>query len=81
MEMRENFLHQVLYVSNFILDGFVRSIRSNKPASPLFLDDVEEFSAVCILANRKTRSYLPPELVSPARLERNAETSFSIDKS
>jgi hypothetical protein len=67
-ENEEGPLHQVADIPYLKLDGFVRSIRSNEPAFPLFLD-MEKFRAICVLTDRKAGSDFPTELMSFARLE------------
>src|SRR2546423_3111372 len=79
--MWQHFLYQISHVSHFKLDCFIRSVWSYEPAAPSLLNYVEQFGSICILANRKARSYLPTEAMTLARLERNAETTFSVHKS
>src|SRR4029079_855867 len=52
--------------------------RPNESASPLLLNRVKEFGSICVLADRKARSNLPPKAMTLAWLERDAETPFSI---
>jgi len=80
-EMGENVLHQMPHVSHFVLDSLVGSTRSDESALPSFLEQVENFSSVRILADREAWSNLPPKPVSPARLERNTEAAFAVYKS
>ncbi len=77
-EVGKHSLHQVIHVSHFVLDGLVGSIRSDRPAVPSLLHRVQQLSSVCILADRKARSNLPPESMSSTRLERNAETALAV---
>jgi hypothetical protein len=77
-EVGEYFLHQIPYLPDFVLEGFVGSIRSDESASPLFLDHVEQLGSVCVLADRETRSNLPAESMSLTRLKRNAEAAFAV---
>lgn len=76
--MGENSLHQVTNVSNFELQCFVGSIGSDEAATPSFLNHGEEFGAICVLADRKARSNLPTQPVSPTWLERDTEAPFSV---
>ncbi len=74
--MRQHFRHQISHVPNFKLESYIRSVRSDEPAFPLLLNQVEQFGSVCILADRKARSNLPTKAMTLARLKRNAETAF-----
>ncbi len=48
----------------------------NESASPLLLNYVEQFGSVRVLADRKTRSNLPTEAMTLARLERKRKNSL-----
>jgi hypothetical protein len=76
--MRNNPANQIAGIPDFELEGSVGSIGSNGTASPRALKHVEELRSFRVLADRKTRSNLPAEAVSHARLKRNAETAFAI---
>ena len=41
-------------------------------------DHVKQLGSLCVLADREARSHLPTESMTIARLERNAETTFTI---
>jgi hypothetical protein len=75
--MRQHLRHQISDVSHFELQRLVRPIRPDESAFPLFLDYVEQFSSLCVLAHRETRSNLPAEAMTIAWLERNAKTAFA----
>ena|ERR1700730_6294537 len=79
--MWQHFVHQISDVTHFELDGLVGSVRPDESALPPFLDHVEQFGSICILADRETRSDLPTEAMTITWLERNAETTFSVYKS
>ena len=64
--------------SHFELQCLVRPIRPDESASPFILDHVEQFSSVCVLADRETRPNLPPEAMTIAWLKRNAKTAFAV---
>src|SRR5712691_4997309 len=77
-EMWQHFRYQIANVPNFELEGLIRSVRPDESASPPLLNRVKEFGSIRVLAHRKTWSNLPTEAMTLARLERNAETAFSI---
>src|SRR6266581_1661909 len=79
--MGEHALRQMPNVPHFVLDGLVGSIRTDESTVPSLLDQVEKLSSVRVLVDRKTRPNLPSKPVSPARLERNAETAFAVYES
>ena len=79
--MWQHFLYQISDVSHLKLDCFIRSVWSYEPAAPSLLNYVEQFSSICILADRKARSHLPTEAMTLARLKRNAEATFPIYES
>ena len=77
-EVWQHFRYQFADVPYLELEYLIRSVRSDGSASPHLLNRPKEFGSVCVLADRKARSNLPTEAVTLARLERNAETTFSI---
>jgi hypothetical protein len=80
-EMRQHSSYQITNVPHLELERLVRSVRSDEPAFPFRFDHVEQFGSICVLADRETRSNLPAESMTIARLERNAETTFTIHES
>jgi hypothetical protein len=79
--MRQHFCYQIFDASHFELEGLVGPIRPYKSTPPRLLNFVEKFSAFCVLANRETRSNLPPEAMPLTGLERNAEAAFAVYES
>jgi hypothetical protein len=77
-KMRQHFSYQIFDAPHFELESLVRSIRSDGSTVPAFLKHVEQLGSIGVLADRETRSNLPPEAVSLTGLERNAETTFTI---
>src|ERR1700682_4639697 len=77
-EVRQHLRYQTSDVSHFELQCLVRPIRPDESASPFILDHVEQFSSVCVLADRETRPNLPPEAMTIAWLKRNAKTAFAV---
>jgi hypothetical protein len=78
--MGQDRFNKVSNLSDFKLESFVRSIRTNESASPMVLKHVKQFCSIRVLANRETRPNLPAEAMSLARNERDAEAAFAIYK-
>jgi hypothetical protein len=78
LEVWQHFGYQFADVPYFEFESLIRSVRSDRSASPLLLNRVQELSSICVLADREARSNLPTKAVSLAWLKRDAETTFSI---
>jgi hypothetical protein len=79
--MREYLRDEILNVSHLEFQGLVRSIWSDEAAAPSVLDHGQELCSICVLADRKARSDLPTQPVTPARLKGNTEAALSIHES
>ena len=77
-EMATHTSHQIPHVSHFKFQRLVRTVRADVTTLPQLLDRVKQLGAVRVLAHRKTGTNFPAELVSIARLKRNAEAAFAV---
>ena len=69
---------QVRQPPDFELKCLVGTIRPDRAAIPHLVKDREQFGPLRVLADRETRSNLPTEAMTLARLKRDAKATFSI---
>src|SRR5947208_2332277 len=77
-EVWQHFRYQLADVPYFELECLIRSVRPDRSAFPLLLNRAKELGSICVLAHRETRSNLPTEAMTLARLKRDAKATFSI---
>src|SRR5436190_21022640 len=73
--------HELRDIPHFKLKSLIRSVGTDRTAFPHFLNLAQHLCAICVLADRETRSNLPPESMSPTRMERDTEARFTICES
>src|SRR5437867_4692350 len=77
-KVRQHPANQVANVPDLELESLVGSIRPDGTAPPRVLEQVEQLGSFSVLADRDTRSHLPSEAMSLARVEGNAKTTFAV---
>src|SRR3989344_2324869 len=79
LEMRNNFIYEIIMIPNFKFYCFIVIITANISATKIFFDDIQNLTSIFVLAHRETWSQLPTKQSFCFFVESYSKTSLTID--